>query len=335
MTKHTQEKYKEAKKEIQSMGKSIDSLGLNDSIECLNFNRITNLKNIYQKIIPIVNKHKGIIYGTTIGASIKNNKIAIRKTDDLDVRFKTEKDRTAFVADVMKTIGTRNYFVRYGFYGAVICRKKDRSTIIDTHIMEKDWNKKTKSGYKITFKDSFVNLKTKDKKIKKYCNAQGESYSVSAQKKYDSVFNDLNLGYSKDPQAERRLKRIGKDALDVRLYNADAYIKAFDMWKKEKNPTKKARLNKIINELGRAILNFSARKEILSNRQIAEAKYIDEKMLNKRTFTSQTRLNKERAIYEKLKKNPRLDLTQFGTDWIESIPIKTKKAIKTNVKKMF
>lgn len=325
MTRHTKEQFKECKKQIQTMGKSIDALHLNDSIDCLNFGRITNLRGIYQKIIPLINKYNGIIYGTTIGASIKNNKIAVRKTDDLDVRFKTEKDRTAFVQECMLKLGSKNYFVRYGFYGAVICRKSDKHTVVDTHVMEKNWNKKTTTGYKVTFNDSYVNLKTKDKKVKEYCNAKGESYSVSAQKKYDSVFNDINIGHSNDPLAHHRMRRMGKDALDVRLYNADAYIKAYDMWKKETDPKKKAKLNKIINELGRAILHFSSRKDILTSRQEAEKRYISDKMLDKRTFTSEPRLRKERAIYDKLGKNPDLDLTQFGTGWLEAVPIKRKK----------
>ena len=190
------------------------------------------------------------------------------------------------------------------------------------------------TSQKSNFDYKKFNKTIKDKKIKEYCNAKGETYSVSAQKKYSAVLDDLNVGYSNDERAGSKLKRIGKDALDVRLYNADAYIKAFDMWKKEKNPVKKEKLHKLINELGRAILNFSAQKEIIENRFKAENKYIRSKMLDKRTFTSQVRMNKERALYEKLKKNPNLDLTEFGTEWIEAIPINKTKTFKVEIRKM-
>ena len=44
--------------------------------------------------------------------------------------------------------------------------------------------------------------------------------------------------------------------------------------------------------------------------------------------------NKERALYEKLKKNPNLDLTKYGTEWIEAIPINRIKTFKVEIRKM-
>lgn len=324
MTKPIQKEFREIRKEIVTMSNSVEKAKMNDTIECLNFSKISTLKNIYKKILPVIQKHNGIVYGTTIGASINNSKIAVRQTDDLDVKFKSEKDRKAFVEDVMKALGTKYYFVKNGYYGEKICRKRDKKTIIDTHVIEKGWNKKNKGKY-IIATSQYAKLGTKDKKIKEYCNTKGESYSVSAQAKYNAILADLSEGHKKDnPVAQDKLKRVGKDAFDIRLYNSDTYTKVYKMWVKEKDPKKKAELNRLLNKLGRAILSFSARPEIYKNRVKMEEEYIRSGMLSKATFTNENRQNLERALYRRVKQNPQLDITKYGTEWLEAKAI-TKK----------
>lgn len=323
MSKHIQKKFKNVKKDIKTMGDAVNKINLNNSISSLNFNRVTNAKSIIHILLPLINKYNGVIYGTTIGTSIKNNKIAIRKTDDIDVRFDTEKNRTAFVNDAKKALGKRCY-IKDGHFGAIIKDAKTHETICDTHVKEKGWTRKIKGGYQVTDpKSSYVTLKSSDKKIKQYNNVKGESYTTSAQAKFSATLVDLNEGYKKgNPRAKDKLKRIGKDAFDTRMYNADTLVKAYEQFKKEKDPQKKEELRKVINKLARAILRFSARKDVMNHRKIAEKEYIKKGMLNKRTFTDSSRLRKEEYLYKKIQQNPDLDITEYGIDWIKAVPLK-------------
>lgn len=173
---------------------------------------------------------------------------------------------------------------------------------------------------------------TNSPKITKYGKLQGESPSVSSQRKIHATMVDLveSITAKEDYLRDKKQKRLGKDSFDVRTYNALAMMTAFDEFEKTTNPKRKEELRKLINKYGRAILNFSARPEIKNARKNAEKKYIADKMLDKRHFTNSNRNSLESKLYKQIKENPNYDLTRAGTKWIQGYPLKSKSSKNSN-----
>lgn len=325
MSKHLRPEYREMRNEIRTMSTSIDALNLNNTIKKLDFTQVARLNKIDgEKLIPLIRKYNGIIYGTTIGASIKNPKIAIRKTSDVDIKFRNEKERKGFVKEAVQALGNK-YYVKVGHFGEVVKRKSDDATIIDTHILDKRFNQKSKDQYRVTYdNEDYVKLTTAYPKISTYGRVKGESYSVSAQRKIQSNLSNYQLSH--DPKLrDDKLRRLAKDLWDVRLYNSDALMRAYELFKTEKDPVRKDALHKLISKYTYAVIIFSARPDVMKKRKEAEEMYIREGMLKKRVFTSPERLKLERALYNHLKSHPNFDVVKYGTKWLEAQPIKQNK----------
>lgn len=341
MAKRVAKGLSEMKKNLKTMGESIESLDLNNTIKRIKFENIQSIdKKDIGKIMNLIRKYNGVVYGTSIASSINNKKAPVRKTSDLDVKFHSRHDQKSFAEEVVKMLGPQYKIVK-GYFGESIRRKKNNEVIIDTAVIPKGYNHHKNKIYDVTLdsETKYIDMHTKHPKVVTYKKGiNGESYSTSSQRKIHAAISDASMSRTLTDQRLRadKERRSGKDFFDVRTYSADGYIRAMEQYAKETDPTKKRKLNRLINKYGRAILRFSADKNVIELRTKAEQKYIKDGMLKQRHFTSNERMRMERNLYEKLKKNPKLDLTKEGTKWIESMPLNKKaNGIRIDAGRMF
>ena len=251
----------------------------------IDISSIPKLRRFAPQIARLIRKYDGVIYGGAITTGKTDRKYGHRKTDDLDVWFKTKKNLTGFQNEILKLYG-KGYGVYKGMWGDSITHTATKTKIMDTHLFPKNYNHKVAGkGYAVIEQPSYVQFYSPQKKMKVYSNGiKGDTYNTAAQRKLSALVHDLQ---------ENADWRISKDAFDAGIFNRRIVDQVRRELKNAKDEKKREELKDLLRKYEMAICKLSSDPRVMSVRVKAEKEYLKNGIITKPVFTDRKRMEKE------------------------------------------
>lgn len=251
----------------------------------IDISTIPKLRKYAPQIVRLIHKYDGVIYGGAITTGKVDRKYGHRKTDDLDVWFKTKRDLKAFQQEILKLYG-KGYGVYAGMWGDSITHTASKEKIMDTHLFPKNYNHRVAGkGYEVIEKPTYVQFYSPQKKMKTYSGGiKGDTYNTAVQRKLSALVHDLQ---------ENADWRSPKDYYDAGVMNRRIVAQLKLELKRTRDPKRKVQLIKLINKYEQAICKLSSDERIMKGRVQAEREYLKEGIVERPLFTDKNRMQKE------------------------------------------